>query len=209
MSSTNSTCSSSTTIQFSFSPELVRPYLVAKVSFSNLQKRKSAEPIIGAENSIKNIRLFRSKSKKLHGAVSNNLLKFNKNYSDTEWEDNISLQAMRVTLVVEEDDLNEKQLPDIGDFVLVKFEMKKPHSIFHYYIGKNLDEDNEDDEFKVKFLKRIITKNLDTHIFSFSSEDDIASVDKDGVVMILPKPYSLGISSQCENQYRFPFNLSH
>ena len=68
-SSTNSTCSSSTTIQFSFSPKLVRPYPAVKVSFSNLQKRKSAEPIIGAENSEKNIRSFRSKSKKLQGAV--------------------------------------------------------------------------------------------------------------------------------------------
>ena len=29
-------------------------------------------------------------------------------------------------------DLNEKQLPNIGDFVVVKFEIKKPHSIFHY-----------------------------------------------------------------------------
>ena len=76
-SSTNSTSSSSTTIQFSFSPELVRLYPAAKVSFSNLQKRKSAEPIIGAENSKKNIRSFRSKSKKLQGAISNNLLKFN------------------------------------------------------------------------------------------------------------------------------------
>ena len=209
-SSTNSTCSSSTTIQFSFSPELVRHYPVVKVSFSNLQKRKSAEPIIGAENSEKNIRSFRSKSKKLQGAVSNNLLKFNKNHNDTESEDNISLRDdSDCDISSEDDDLNEKQLPNIGDFVLVKFEMKKPHSIFHYYVGKILDEDNEDNEFEVKFLKRIITKNVDAHIFSFPSEDDVAGVDKDDVVMILPKPYSLGTSSRCENQYRFPFNLSH
>ena len=87
--------------------------------------------------------------------------------------------------------------------------MKKPPLIFHYYRGKILDEDNEDYEFKVKFLERIMTKNVDAHIFSFPSEDDVAGVDKDDVVMILPRLYSLGTSSRCENQYRFPFNLSH
>ena len=85
-SSTNSTCFSSTSIQFSFSPELISLYPAAKVIFSNLQKRKLAE------NSEKNIRSFRSKSKKLQGALSNNLLKFNKNDNDTESEDNISLR---------------------------------------------------------------------------------------------------------------------
>ena len=28
--------------------------------------------------------------------------------------------------------------------MLVKVEIKKPHSIFHYYVGKILDEDNEE-----------------------------------------------------------------
>ena len=79
--------------------------------------------------------------------------------------------------------------------------MKKPHSIFHYFRGKILDEDNEDNEFEVRFLKRIMTKNVDAHIISFLFEDD--------VVMILPRLYYLGTSSRCENLYRFPFNLSH
>ena len=69
--------------------------------------------------------------------------------------------------------------------------MKKPHSIFYYYHGKILDEDNKDNEFEVKFLKRIMIKNVDAHIFFFPSEDDIAGTDKDDVVMILPRLYSL------------------
>ena len=87
--------------------------------------------------------------------------------------------------------------------------MKKPHSIFYYYRGKIQYEDNKDNEFEVKFVKRIMTKNVDGHIFSFPSEDDVAGVHKDDVVMILPRLYSLGTSSRFENQYRFPFNLSH
>ena len=90
----------------------------------------------------------------------------------------------------------------------IKFEMKKPYSVFHYYREKILNEDNEDKEFEVKFLKRNMIKNVDAHIFSFPSEDDVAGVDKD-VVMILPRLYSLGTSSRCENQYQFSFNLSH
>ena len=60
--------------------------------------------------------------------------------------------------------------------------MKKPHSIFHYNHEKILDQDNEDNEFEVKFLKRIMTKSVDTHIFSFPSEDDIAGVNKDDLL---------------------------
>ena len=93
--------------------------------------------------------------------------------------------------------------------MVVKFEMKKPHLILHYYFGKILDEDNEDNEFEVKFLKGIIRKNVDARIFSFPPKDDVAGVDKDDVVVILPKPYSLGTSSRCKNQYRFLFNWSH
>ena len=87
--------------------------------------------------------------------------------------------------------------------------MKKPHSIFYYYRGKIQYEDNKDNEFEVKFVKRIMTKNVDAHIFSFPSEDDVAGVHNDDVVMILPRLYSLDTSSRFENQYRFPFNLSH
>ena len=35
---------------------------------------------------------------------------------------------------------------------------------------------------------------MDAHIFSFPSEDDVASVDKDDMVVILPRLYSLGTS---------------
>ena len=48
-----------------------------------------------------------------------------------------------------------------------------------------------------------------TLIFFFPSKDDVAGVDKNDVVMILRKPYSLGTLSRYENQYQFPFNLSH
>ena len=37
----------------------------------------------------------------------------------------------------------------------------------------------------------------------FPSEDDVAGVDKDDLVMILPRLYSLGTFSRCENQYQF------
>ena len=73
--------------------------------------------------------------------------------------------------------------------------MKKPHLIFHPYRGKILDEDNKDNEIEAKFLKRIMTKNVDAHISSFLSEDDVAVVDKNDVVMILLRLYFLGTSS--------------
>ena len=46
-----------------------------------------------------------------------------------------------------------------------------------------------------------MTKNVDAHIFSFPSEDDVVGVNKDDVDTILPRLYSLDTSSRCENQY--------
>ena len=46
-----------------------------------------------------------------------------------------------------------------------------------------------------------MTKNVDAHIFSFPSEDDVAGVDKDDVVMILSRLYSLGTSTRYENLF--------
>ena len=69
----------------------------------------------------------------MYGTVSNNLLKLNKNHNDTESEDNISLcDESDCDLISEDDDQNEKPLPNIGDFVLVKLEIK---SLIQFFIS--------------------------------------------------------------------------
>lgn len=108
-----------------------------------------------------------------------------------------------------DDDLEDNQEdPDLSDvtinsFVLVKYASGDGH-VDHYYAGQVVALPNET-QVKTKFL-RCNTKGNAT--FRFPEKEDIATHDKDEIVLILPTPVATGGTSRCANCLKFLIDLS-
>lgn len=87
-----------------------------------------------------------------------------------------------------------------GEYVLVQFTTKK---IKPFYIGKVIEERNENLEFYISFLmKKACNK------YHFPAILDLSNVKDDDVKFVLPKPTFSGSTTRQQNYYSFSIDLS-
>ena len=98
----------------------------------------------------------------------------------------------------EEDFNNNLDEVSVEDYILVKYATKKT---VRHYVGQVKAIRNE--EFEVRFLKKLLGSK-----FVFPDKDDEDFVDKENIILKLPKPFVSGATQRSIRQLSFNLDLS-
>ncbi|KAK4303085.1 hypothetical protein Pmani_024869 [Petrolisthes manimaculis] len=96
------------------------------------------------------------------------------------------------------------KIPEEGDFVLIGIDPLKGSKV--HYVGQLIsDMDDDDDEFQVSYLRK--TMKSQGNCFLFPNTTDEASVHKDNVIGVLPKPIPQSMKRR-QGYYNFSFGFA-
>ncbi|KAK4301094.1 hypothetical protein Pmani_026743 [Petrolisthes manimaculis] len=96
------------------------------------------------------------------------------------------------------------KVPEEGDFVLIGIDPLKGSKV--HYVGQLIsDMDDDDDEFQVSYLRK--TMKSQGNCFLFPNTTDEASVHKDNVIGVLPKPIPQSMKRR-QGYYNFSFGFA-
>ncbi|GAB6021636.1 Nucleoporin nup93 [Chamberlinius hualienensis] len=121
---------------------------------------------------------------------------------DGDGDCDVKGKLVHEVIVITEDHLI-RPLPRLAveeDFVLVKFANKR---LKFYYVGKVVENRNDDLEYGVSFLRKVTTNT-----FYLPIVPDVSAVKEDDVKLILPKPYFSGTTSTQQSFFSFSFDFS-
>lgn len=107
--------------------------------------------------------------------------------SDGEQESHIQLGSVDFTKV------------EVGSFVLVEYKPEKQKNLV-YYIGKVLSEIDSDDEFEVEFMRK--SQKCQDKFIRLEKPDE-ASIHKNQIQAILPKPITHGTTKRTQAAFQF------
>lgn len=103
-----------------------------------------------------------------------------------------------------EEQLKEPENLNENDFVLVQFLTKTASK---YYVGEIIEK-YDASEYKIRYLKRCVTKKYEVLKFHFPDDSEASDVNINDIIKKLPKPISTGGTNRTKAIFTFNIDLS-